>query len=271
MALARMTRKSNKVKVMEESSNLSYVKEYLKSLKGEKVFTLEETSSAQWLYSELKSFVTKLIVCDSYRNKLLSEGAKNDKIDATKLVYLLRANMLKEVYHSGEEFIYLRKLVSGYEDVVKSGVRLKNQRSAFFRAEGLDHKRDKFLSKHGSGYFVLEELNGQLRLNESIKGKYDREFKKLSKKHKEIRFLKSLPGIGDIHSVLIVSSVVNIRRFKSKGHFLSYCGLITHEKMSGGRSYGKRKPRCYRPLKQVFKMAAHIVTNEAQNNPYKNL
>ena len=38
MALARMTRESDKVKVMEEPSNLSYVKEYLKSLKRKKDF-----------------------------------------------------------------------------------------------------------------------------------------------------------------------------------------------------------------------------------------
>ena len=56
--------------------------------------------------------------------------------------------MLKEIYHSGEEAIYLRKLVSGYEDIVKSGVRLKNQKSALFRSEGLDHKkRQMFIKK----------------------------------------------------------------------------------------------------------------------------
>ena len=269
MALARMTGKSDKVKVMEETSNLSYVKEYLKSLKGKKIFTVEETASSQWIYSELKSFVTKLVVCDPHRNKLLSEGAKNDKIDSEKLVYLLRANMLKEIYHSGEEAIYLRKLVSGYEDIVKSGVRLKNQKSALFRSEGLDHKRDKCLSKNKSVHFVLKETDKQIQVNENIKKKYEEEFKKLFRKHKEIGLLKSLPGIGIIHAVQIMASVVNIRRFKRKGHFLSYCGLITHEKMSGGRSYGKRQPRYYRPLKQVFKMASHIVTQEGCNNSLK--
>ena len=39
--------------------------------------------------------------------------------------------------------------------------------------------------------------------------------------------------------------------------------------MSGGRSYGKRQPRYYRPLKQVFKMASHIVTQEGCNNSLK--
>ena len=142
MALARITEKSNKVRVIESPSDLSGIKEYLKGLKGQKLFTIEETTSAQWLYSELRPFVTKLIVCDPHRNRLLSEGAKTDKIDATKLAHLLKANMIKEVYHSGEEVIYLRKLVSGYEDLVKSAVRLKNQRSALFCAEGLDHKKD---------------------------------------------------------------------------------------------------------------------------------
>lgn len=241
MVLARQTSRSNKVSYYEGASTIANIKSYLRSLKGKKIFTVEETTSAQWLYSELRDHVTKLIVCDPHRNRLLSEGAKNDKIDAEKLVSLLKAGMLKEVYHSGEEVIYLRKLVSGYEDLVKSAVRLKNQRSALFYARGLNPKKDKFSTKAcSSSYFVLKEIEEQILLNENIKRKYEREFKRLSRKYKEIRLLKSLPGIGDVHAVRILASVVNAKRFKSKGHFLSYCGLIKHEKMSGGKSYGKR-------------------------------
>ena len=110
---------TDKVSIYEGCSSVSDIKLYLSKLKGRKIFTVEETSTSQWLYSELRSYVTRLIVCDPHRNRLLSEGAKNDRIYASKLVFLLRSNMLKEVYHSGEEFIYLRKLVSGYEDVGK--------------------------------------------------------------------------------------------------------------------------------------------------------
>ena len=271
MALARMTGKSDKVVVHESQSDLKDLKGYLKSLKGRKVFTLEETSSAQWLYSELRPFVTKLIVCDPYRNRLLSEGVKNDKTDATKLVQLLKANMLKEVYHSGEEFIYLRKLVSGYRDLVQSLVRLKNQRSALFRSVGLNHKKDQFCSKGGLDNFVLSKTNDLIQVKEEIKREYEMKFKCLAKKHKDIRLLQSLPGIGYIHAVQIVASVVNIRRFPEKGHFLSYCGLIKHEKMSGGVSYGKRRPRFYRPLKAVFKMATHSATMSGTSSPLRAL
>ncbi len=110
------------------------------------------------MYSELKDSVDELIVCDPLRNRLLSEGAKTDKIDAEKLVLLLRSGLLKPVFHSGDEFIYLRKIVSGYEDVVKRGVRVKNQRSALFRASHLDAKKQTQL-KLAEDKFVLEGLD----------------------------------------------------------------------------------------------------------------
>jgi len=45
--------------------------------------------------------------------------AKTDKIDAEKLVKLLKADFLKEVYHSNSDFIELRKIVSAYEDLMR--------------------------------------------------------------------------------------------------------------------------------------------------------
>ena len=45
MAIARMTEKSSKVKVVETSSDISGLKEYLKSLKGKKIFTVERDIS----------------------------------------------------------------------------------------------------------------------------------------------------------------------------------------------------------------------------------
>ena len=123
MAIARMTSKSKKITTIDVRSDIADLKVYLKSLRGSKLLTFEETTPAQWLYSELKDYVDEIIVCDPYRNKLLSEGPKNDKIDAEKLVRLLRADLLKAVFHSGDVFIQVRKLVSAHEDTVKACVR----------------------------------------------------------------------------------------------------------------------------------------------------
>ena len=81
MAIARMTRETGKIKTIDVPSDIEELKLYLGGLRGTKVLTFEETTPAHWLYTELKTSVNEIVVCDPYRNRLLSEGAKTDKID----------------------------------------------------------------------------------------------------------------------------------------------------------------------------------------------
>jgi len=266
MAIARMTKKSNKITVIDVPSDIAELHFYLKSLKGTKILTIEETTTSQWLYTELKDYVDKIFICDPCRNSLLKEGPKTDKIDATKLVQLLRADLMKEVFHSTDKFIYLRRIVSGYEDLVKAGVRLKNQRYSLLRVCGKSgyEKKDIQLASRDEQY-VLECLDRQIQNYEKEKKGYEKEFERLSRKHPEIRYQKSIPGIGLINAVKIIARVVTPYRFSDKGHYLSYSGLVKHEKISGGRSYGKKNPRYCRMLKCVYKSG--VIAAIGGNNP----
>ncbi len=268
MAVARMTQISDKITSHEGPADLSGLKDFLKNLNGTKVITIEESTGAQWLYTELKAHVNKIIICDPYRNRLLSEGAKTDKIDAAKLVQLLRAGLLKEVFHTGDELIHIRKIMSAYADMIRAGVRLKNQRSALFKASGKHHKQDIAL-EHSSEQFVLHGVDHAIESYEEEKLRYEAEFERLSKKYKTIRLVRSLPGIGLINGVKTVAYVVEPKRFKTKGQFLSYCGLVKLDRVSGGKSYGKRNSRFCRPLKEVFKTAAMASIQENCNNPMR--
>lgn len=267
MAIARMTGSAKKINVIDVPSDIKALKLYLGQLKGKKILTVEESTSSQWLYTELKTSVDEMIVCDPYRNHLLNEGAKSDKIDASKTVQLLRGGLLKPVFHSGDDFIHLRKLVSGYIDLVKAGTRLKNQRSALYRAFGKEVSEEAVGGE--SEKFVLSGINRGILSNETERERYEDEFKKLSKKHKMISLLKSLPGIKDINAVKIAAIVVDPRRFPTTGHFWIYCGLMTQDRTSGGRSYGKKTPRYCRVLKEVFKTAASTCIQEDKNNPMR--
>lgn len=274
MAIARMTKRSNKITAIDVPSNVEDLKAYLKNLKGTKILAIEETTTSQWLYTELKEYTDRLIICDPHRNKLLSEGPKTDKIDASKLVQLLKAGLIKEVYHSTDKFLYLRRVVSGYEDLVKAGVRLKNQRSALVRACGKksDRKTGISLDSHGE-QFVLNCLDRQIKAYEEEKRCYEKEFETLARRNPEIRHQKSLPGIGTINAVKIVARVVTPYRFPEKGHYLSYAGLMKLDKVSGGRSYGKKNPRYCRQLKSVYKsgVLAAIGGNNPINDYYEHL
>jgi len=266
MAIARMTKKSNKITAIDVPSDIVELQFYLKNLKGTKILAIEETTTSQWLYTELKDYVDKVLICDPYRNSLLQEGPKTDKIDATKLVQLLKADLMKEVFHSTDKFIYLRRIVSGYEDLVKSGVRLKNQRYSMLRVcgkSGYEKKGIKLASRDEQ--YVLECLDRQTQNYEEEKEGYEKEFARLARKHPEIRHQKSIPGIGLINAVKIVARVVTPYRFSGKGHYLSYSGLIKHEKMSGGRSYGKKNPRYCRMMKCVYKSG--VIAAIGGNNP----
>ena len=274
MAIARMTKKSNKITAIDVPSDIEDLQAYLKNLKRTKILTIEETTTSQWLYAELNEYVDRILICDPNRNKLLGEGAKNDKIDASKLVQLLKAGLLKEVYHSTEKFLNLRRLVSGYEDLVKVGVRLKNQRYALLRACGKSGKERAGIPIESQGeQFVLDSLDRQIEAYEDEKERYEREFERLARKNVEIKHQRSLPGIGTINAVKIVARVVTPYRFPDKGHYLSYTGLIKLERTSGGRSYGKKNPRYSRQLKSVYKsgVLAAIGGNNSINDYYEHL
>lgn len=264
MALARLTKTKKDLKVIDVPASIKELKVYFSALAGTKILTFEESTSAQWLFVELSPFVDRIVVCDPRRNKLLSEGPKSDPIDAKKLVQLLRADMLKEVYHSAHKLLYLRKLVSGYDDTIRAGIRLKNQRHALYRASG-KRVNEESLSEQ-SELFVLEGLDASVKAYESEKSRYQKEFCKLVNQSSLLKSLSSIPGIGEIGAVKIASRVVSPGRFETNGNFLSYCGLVLHEKISGGRSYGRRKGAYSRDLKNVFDTAAASCMGASENN-----
>lgn len=261
MAIARLSRDSDEPHVFEREADVRELKKYLQSIKGKKIVAFEETTSAHWLYLELLDYADKLLICDPYRNRLLSEGPKTDKIDAGKLCRLLKAGLLKEVFHSTDRLYEVRRLVSGYNDVIRWGVSILNQQNAMYRATGQ--------RKNAASEFVLHHLEQSAELYVAMKADYGEQFKTLCRRHACLKALISLDGIGKIGAVKIVSAVVDPHRFPNVGHYLSYCGLVKLERLSGGRRYGKKTPRYNRTLKSVYKTAALAALKT--KNPFRDL
>ena len=257
-SIAILTKGASYPKYRSGRGKIEELKEEIRKIRGKTILTIEETTSTQWLYSELNGLVEKIMICDPYRNSLLSEGAKNDEIDAGKLSLLLRGGFLKEVYHTVEQESYrIRTLLSGYEDLIKAMTRIKNQLSALYRAEGLNSKRDKGkLPKDKMLLFVESILEEQIKNYEEAKKKYLDKFVQLRKKIPVIKRMCQISGIGTIGAVKIYGIVLDAKRFPNKNKYWGYCGLAKHQKESGNRNYGKRKTRYSRVLKSVYKTAA---------------
>ncbi len=247
MAVGHLRRRDNDPVVSERPSDIHVLKDYPTTLKGTIVMTFEETTTAQWLYLELRDYVDRIIICNPYRNRLLGEGPKTDKIDAAKLVVLLRAGLLKEVFHSDDGLYDLRLLVSAYNDLIQAGVRAQNQRTALERGHGDS-------TTHAS--FIFEHLDSSIALYRQSKKSYTTKFESFCRRNKLIKLILAVEGIDTIGAVKILAVVVDARRFARTGKYLSYCGLVQNEKSSGGRSYGRHKPQYSRTLKAVYKTAA---------------
>ena len=54
MAIARMTKKSNKIKAIDVPSDIKELQFYLKNLKGTKILAIEETNTSQCVIHRIK-------------------------------------------------------------------------------------------------------------------------------------------------------------------------------------------------------------------------
>ncbi len=179
MAIAHMSRHAAQPRVFERPSDVRELKNYLGSLHARTIITFEESGAAHWLYLELLDVVERIVICDPFQNRLLFYGPKTDTIDAGKLCELLRAGLLKEVYHSDSALYELRLLVSAYDDVVRSGIRVLNQNEAFRLAHRDNGK---------AAAFIGGILKDNIDLYRRSKEEYERCFRDIARRTTQNRY-----------------------------------------------------------------------------------
>ncbi len=112
----------------------STILEFVQGLRGTLALTFEEGTSAAWLHDLLKSYVSRLVVCDPRKNALLQDGNKNDRVDARKLAELLRTNQVKPVFHGEHGTRALKELGRSYLSLTKDMTRVMNRIKSVYRS-----------------------------------------------------------------------------------------------------------------------------------------
>jgi transposase len=85
-----------------------------------------------------------------------------------------------------------------------------------------------------------------------------------------LKIMLSVPGIGFILGVVILSEVGDMIRFPSAEHFASCAGTTPRVHASGGKvHYGRIRPDVNRYLKWAFAEAANEICANRSHHPYR--
>jgi hypothetical protein len=202
-------------------------------------------------------------------------------MDARKLAELLRAGMLRPVYHGEHGLRTLRELGRTYQTISKDLIRVMNRLKALYRAWGIpcggtqvyaQRYREQWLHKipqvgvRRRAELFYQHLDGLQALRHQVRG----EFLAESRKHKAAKLLRQIPCIGPIRAAMLIALMPTPHRFRSKRQLWTYSGLgvRTHDSAQyryvGGELQRSKKPQQLRgrnqnhnhAMKEIFKGAA---------------
>jgi transposase len=273
----------------------SAIRDFLRGLSGSVHLTFEEGSHSQWLFDLARPLVSHILVCDPRQNLFLKAGNKSDKIDASKLALLLRAGLLKEVYHGHSLNQTLKQLVHSYDSLTSDTTRLMNRIKALFRSRAIACcGRDVYYKRNRAQWLDLlldrglrlraEFLYTQLDLVRSLRRDAKKAMLREASKEKAFKLLGTIPGLGPVRVSQLLASIGSPFRFQTSRQLWSYCGLgvVTRSsadyelsngevrrRQKAGQTRGLNRNYNHR-LKVVFKSAAiEAMKDESIRNIYE--
>jgi transposase len=260
-------------------TDASAIHDFLRGLSGLVHLTFEEGTHAQWLYELTRGLVARLVVCNARHSA--SKGNKSDKLDALKLAQLLRAGLLKAVYHGSPSTQTLKQVVHCYDSLTEDTTRVMNRIKALFRSQAIACSgRDVYYSRNRSQWLgkLKEEglklraefLYKQLDQVRTLRRDAKKQMLTQARKHSAFKRLCRVPGLGPIRVAQVIAAVGTPVRFRSRRQFWAYCGFAVVTRSSADYEYQGSELRrrvksaqtrglnreYSRRLKRVFKAAA---------------
>lgn len=186
-----------------------------------------------------------------YMKAIHGGKAKNDKLDAYKSAVLLRGGMLPQAYVYPAEMRATRDLLRRRCHLVRKRAELwahiQNTNSQHNRPEIGKTLADKAnregVEAHCPDPSVRKTIEVEVSLIEhydQLLGEVERYLTRSAKMHDVQTFarLQSVPGIGRILALVLLSEIQDISRFPRVQDFVAYCRLVKCAKESNGKRLG---------------------------------
>lgn len=252
IVVAQLVGDSNVVKRSELQNTPAAVARAVKAWKkeGEVVACYEAGVCGYELFRQLNdSGVQCDVVAPSLIPKKAGDRIKTDRRDAEKLARLHRAGELTAVRVPTEQQEAGRDLLRAREDAREHRTAARNQLTKFLLRHGhryLEGKcwTDKFWDwlkgitvEHAPAQLALNHYKGEVQHLDAHIKMLDEEIQKLSETEpyrEAVGRLSCLRGIKTMTAMIVLTELLDLRRFPSPRHLMAYLGLVPTEYSSGG-------------------------------------
>lgn len=211
--------------------------------------------SGFWLQKQLATYGLKCIVVNPADVPTTGKEKefKTDPRDCRKIAKSLHSNLLTPIYVPSDRGLAFRSVVRLQNDLVKNQTRQKNKIKGLINFYGVKYPPEFNTEKsHWSKSFCrwIADLRLNCEENTWVFQYYVQEYlkakkgvKEVTKKVKEIaktealskpvKLLTSIPGIGVLSAMKILTEIEDIHRFKNLDQLCGYIGLVPTTKSSG--------------------------------------
>jgi transposase len=202
-----------------------------------------------------------------YMKSIHGGKVKNDKIDSKKIADLLRCNLFPLAYPYPREMRPTRDLLRrrhyfmwrrastyshlqltcaqhGIIDLEPKVVKNKKERNELLKLFD-DKELQMMLSLDLLFIEFLDPVIAELERHIRRQARYHN--------HLDYQILRSIPGVGEILSLIILYETHEIKRFKTVQRYSSYCGVVKCERESSGKKIAAKNTKIRNPyLKWAF-------------------
>ncbi|HEY0455544.1 MAG TPA: IS110 family transposase, partial [Verrucomicrobiae bacterium] len=259
--------------------DLKQVTEFLQPLKAQlQSLAVESTFNWYWLVDGLRSQGYPIDLANPARIEQYN-GIKHadDKDDAFHLADLQRLNILPKAHIYEAQLRPVRDLLRRRTNLVHQRTALLlSFKSLYARTTGqglglsevkkMDPAEAAKLYKHPANQLIAQIQAEHIGALDKSISRVEKAVMGCAREIPLYEKLLTIPGIGRILGMTITMEVGEIKRFKSDGHFASYCRLVDARRLSNGKCKADNNQKCgNKYLSWAFVEAANFARRYDEN------
>ncbi|WP_092577019.1 IS110 family transposase [Rhizobium lusitanum] len=214
---------------------------------------VEATRNWMVIYDWLDDICDDVVLAHPLKVKAIADAKiKTDKIDATVLAHLLRADLVPEAWAPSERsrdlrvalrermfYVRLRtmtknRIVTVFDRYPEQTAQLKKLGDLFGKAGRTQLAQVKVSEidriQIDRGLAFIGDIDVRIKQSEAT-------IRAMTKANANVKLLKTIPGIGEFFARLIDAEIDDINRFRNPKKLAAYAGLVPSTYSSGGKTF----------------------------------